>query len=578
MNRLNSSDNQPLLVFQLKGTQRQMGRQHGELLLEQGGYEGTLDYYQTLPQSLLLSALPLERTKPVASAALGSVFEMMLRRLERDRPLPYRQRTRAFFEALGRDPDESRFLQVMDVFQNAVNFLGPLTTGKVSHRNLAALAQPACSTLSVWGHASADGQIRHARNFDFPGSGIWDEAPALVFCSPDKGLRYGFVTTRGADMPSVTCFNEAGLAFTFHTRFHRQASFGGRNVIDLGHQMMSEATTLDEAVSVAKSAPTSSTWGIAISSAKERRAIAIETTAKQVAVVEPKANEEFLTVANRYHDPQIKKGELNLTPTWPVHSAAREKRMRRLAETGFASADALEHLLHDHHDDEDPQIPRVAGSIISTAITVKSVVVEPESARIRLSTATAPTGWGPFADIDWAWEDSPGVQAVPHCAQGDAAPPKTLDEKFVRGEKPHPEAYAHYLAAVRCQYANGPAREVLAHLEAATKLATEDPSMLALVGLQCLYCSEAESGAAYLTRALTHEHGSFRRGQLMLWTSRAQAALGNKAEAKRLREDLLALSDSRLADYQQLALKEQAKPLSSRQLKHKVVNLVMVDC
>lgn len=567
---MQAAKNLPLLIFNLRGSQREMGQQHGALLRQQGGYQQTLEYYQTLPQSLITSALPLERAKPLARALLGGVFELMLSRLEQDRPLAFRQRTREFFRALGRDPAESRYLQVMDVFQNAINFLGPLAGAKVTHRNFAALAQPACSTLSVWGDASADGQIRHARNFDFPGSGIWDIAPAVVFCAPREGLRYGFVTTRGADVPSVTTFNEAGLVFTFHTRFHRQASLRGLNVIDLGHQMTSEAKTLDDAVAIAKRAPISSTWGIAVSSAKERRAISIESTSKQVCVVEPLGHEAFLTAANRYHHSELKEGEVVISPTWPVHSAVREQRMRRLALKGNVSAEELERLLCDHHDDDDSSVPRSAGSIISTAITVKSVVVEPESARIRLSTATAPTGWGPFASIDYSWRDSPGVKVVDH--------EPLANENFVVGQKPNPQAYDHYLAAVRRHYANAPASEVLALLEAAVASAPDDPSLLSLAGLQCNVCQQTDSAAAYLDRALQVESGEFRRGQLMLWASRCHAVLGNHDKATALRNALLCLSDTRLADYQQLARKEAAKSLTVGQLKRRVVNLVMVDC
>jgi hypothetical protein len=55
-------------------------------------------------------------------------------------------------------------------------------------------ATPACSTVVVWGAASSDGALRHARNFDFPGNGVWDAAPTLVLCAPTGGQRYGSVS------------------------------------------------------------------------------------------------------------------------------------------------------------------------------------------------------------------------------------------------------------------------------------------------------------------------------------------------------------------------------------------------
>ena len=76
----------------------------------------------------------------------------------------------------------------------------------------------------------------HARNFDFPGVGLWDSGPVVVFCTPEKGLRYGFITTRGADAVGVSAFNEAGLTLTMHTRFHSEVVLKGTGVLDLGHE------------------------------------------------------------------------------------------------------------------------------------------------------------------------------------------------------------------------------------------------------------------------------------------------------------------------------------------------------
>ena len=156
---------------------------------------------------------------------------------------------------------------VMDLFQNVVAMAarsGLTPTAKLSAQAL----PPACSTLMVWGRASADGALRHARNFDFPGIGLWDRAPCVVFCEPDQGLRYGFLSTRGADAPGITCFNEAGISVTMHTRFHRSVAFSGAGVVDLGHEIVRSASSLEEAIEIACRQPTMSTWGIAISSAR----------------------------------------------------------------------------------------------------------------------------------------------------------------------------------------------------------------------------------------------------------------------------------------------------------------------
>jgi hypothetical protein len=89
----------------------------------------------------------------------------------------------------------------------------------------------------VFGPLSADGELMHARNFDFPGVGVWDKSPTIVYCTPDHGIPYGYLGARGADVPGITAFNAEGLTVTFHTRFHRDVDFKATGVIDLGMKL-----------------------------------------------------------------------------------------------------------------------------------------------------------------------------------------------------------------------------------------------------------------------------------------------------------------------------------------------------
>ncbi len=103
------------------------------------------------------------------------------------------------------------------------------------------------------------------RNFDFPGVGVWDAAPAFVVCAPTAGQRYGFFATRGADAPVVTVVNEAGLVIAPHTRWHRDVDVRRRD--DRRRRSTSiarRAETLEDAIRIARERPISSSWGIAI--------------------------------------------------------------------------------------------------------------------------------------------------------------------------------------------------------------------------------------------------------------------------------------------------------------------------
>ena len=193
-----------------------------------------------------------------------------------------------------------------------------------------AAAQPACSTAIVWGAAAADGALRHARNFDFPGIGVWDAAPAVVVCHPTGGQRYAFITTRGGDTPVVTVWNEAGLTFTSHTRFHREVGFDGATVVDLVHGLAMQAETLADVERLLRARASASTWGLAVSSWREGTARSFELHRGGVGVVAPRPGEDHLIVANRYRDPAMAAGEVTATPAWALHSDRRELRLAAL--------------------------------------------------------------------------------------------------------------------------------------------------------------------------------------------------------------------------------------------------------
>jgi hypothetical protein len=564
----------PVLVLRLRGTQEEMGAQHGRLLRERGGFAEAVAFYADMPRRLLFG-----RTGGAADLALGAlarpIFGLLLGRLERGRPPAYAARTRAFLESLGVPGARPRDIFVMDLFQNLIGVAGRLGLGPFAH-GAAAAATPACSTLAVWGAASEDGALRHARNFDFPGIGIWDRAPIVALCEPAEGLRYGFVATRGADTPGVTAFNEAGITISAHTRLHRDVCFSGAGIVDLGHEIVRRAESLRDAVAIARERRVASTWGIAVSSARERRAITIETTAARVEVVAPAPGEELLSCTNHYRHEATRPGELWPSPGWPVHSGARARRLESAARAAVRAgrglgAEDLERLLGDHGDPEEDGAERAGGSVVSQPATVQSVVVEPEARAVRVGAGTCPAGWGPYARIPWDFEGEVGAsEAWP--AQGGAGPA----HRFASGRAA--EAYARFLEAARVGMTGGDHERVRAAIGAAAALDPDEPRYRFLAGLAELRAGERRAALAHLERAAALESaGGFRAGNALLWASRAADAAGERERARALRAQLLATGHPHLARHRDLARDEEHRAFPVRAFRRIVVNFLLCD-
>ncbi len=554
----------PLLVLQLRGSQADMGEQHGRLLRAHGGWRPAYEFYPDLPERVILArGSGGERDAP---AAFRIAKELLLWRMESKRPKAYVERSRAFAEAVGVPRRYARYLMVMDVLQNLVGLAGRFGVGPFGKRALAS-AVPACSTLSVWDGASAGGSLRHARNFDFPGIGVWDQAPAVVFCEPDEGVRYGFVTTRGADTPGVTAFNEAGLVLTAHTRFHRDVRFDGAAVIDLGHDIVRRAETIDDAVRIAAERPVSSSWGFAVSSGRERRAVVLETTGKRVAVVEPEAGADHLTCANRYRHPDTMRGEVAATSAWEEHSDGRQARLEALIEGaragGGMDVEGLQAVLADRTE-PGGEGERGSGSVLAAACTVKSIVAEPEAGVIHLSVGVAPASYGPWKRVAWEWTGQVGAR---------------VDDGGV-GERREPvdgRAHAHFVAASRIAAESHDFRAALVELEAAIDEAPDDPAYRFLAGALQLRYDDARAALAHFDHGLRHERIEFRRGQLLLWASRAAARAGLTERAAELRKALAATTEPKLAPHRRAARLEATSPTFAKSRLRLTVNLILAD-
>lgn len=569
----------PLAVLRLRGTQAEMGAQQGAILRALGGYERTMHFYPEMAARMLAAAAPRGARRPL-ELLLQRALAITARHMERSRRRrfpTYAARTDALLAAAGVSPSLSPSLLVMDILQNTVGLLGRI--GALSTESLAIAAVPACSSLAVWDDASADGTLRHARNFDFPGASVWDHGPMVVFCEPDQGLRYGFVTTRGADVPGVTAFNEAGLTLSMHTRFHRDVRFDGTASLDLGHDIVRRASTLDEALAVAREIGSGSSWGMLVSSAAERRALVIDVNGQAVCAVSPKPSEQHLACTNRYQAAALSEGEVTTSRAFVLDSDARYARLEHAVhatEDGLAAED-LEALLGDLRApfavDLRDDTKRLAGECIVSPITVQSIVAEPEQQRLRVSVGRAPTGFGPYVEVPWSFDGPVGLVAVREPEQQSRAM-NHRGELLTTRER---ESVRVYVELARMNHEGASLAELHAYAERLVEREPTEPHFRLLAALLNLNVGKLETAAGHLDVALSHEGGASRRARLLLWQTRVRSALGDAVRADRCRTELLEQTGAATSVERQAAARELQKPIKPATLRRVVVDFSMID-
>jgi hypothetical protein len=554
----------PLAVLQVAGDDVTMGRQLGGLMRELGGFEHTLEYFDGLPGHIL----GMGRRDLGRKLVIGGIVRALapgLARLDRARPAALRERTRVFLEALGRPEGERLGLVALDATQNAIGLLaraglsgGPraeaLARGFGAGTRAGLQFPGACSSFAVWGRKSADGRLLHARNFDLPDPGGWTRSPAVVFCQPTgRFLRYGYVTTSGADIPGVTAFNEAGLTVTAHTRFHREVSFDGLSIVDLGHLIVRSARTLTEAIAIASSQRVASSWGLVVSSALERKAICIEVHAGRMAVDCGDAQRDFFCTTNRNQVAAMQPGEVAPSAAWVRYSEGRLNAMRRELEAiepgrGYDAMDAAR-LLGSHvagdegaagRDGSPGTYTRATGDCLAQSISIQSVVVDAERQTIHVSTGDHPTSRGPWTAIRWRWDGEPGLTVK---GATEAPTPAELGP-YTSGDEGR--AYQRFLAASRLEIRRAPPVAVREAMEDAVALAPEDPSFRHLAGGLALRAGDLGGALEHFEVAIEREPSAFRRAELMSWDAKVSRWAGLSQRERERRRALAAVLPSRL--------------------------------
>ncbi|MBV8756006.1 MAG: hypothetical protein JO257_01945 [Deltaproteobacteria bacterium] len=497
-----------LFTARLQGTQEEMGAQHGAVVADEA--RRLLGFYTTMPERAIAGG-----EGPIGRLAIKGIATAMQARLGRSRPAELLARSRAFGKAAGLPMTQGLLaLATMDSLQNTVALAARMQLGPFTQATMLRAAVPACSTIIAWGDATDDGELIFARNFDFPGVGVWDASPAFIVNAETGGQRYGFFATKGADTAVVTVVNEAGLVIAPHTRWHRDVTFGGAMIIDVIHQIARKAETLEDAIAIARSMPASSSWGVAIGSAREKSACVLELAGPHIEVVRPvqrgTAGSASTLVCTNHYRSRLTAAEIRGSRAWAIHSERRAKRLEVLADASLAAGKPLrmEDLARFLGDRVDPMTtePRAMGAILAQAINVHAAVIKPASCRALVGIDAAPSCEGTWADLAWSWNGAPETWTVRE--RDDVAAPQTA---AVRALHEAARAYegSHDVPAARSA------------IERAVAAAPTDPSLRLSALWLALESKAPEHAVVHARVGLQHERDAYRRGQLLLWGSRA---------------------------------------------------------
>jgi len=509
-------------VIKVKGSFREMGQQHGELLREFIP-QGPLPYFRSYMERIIKQS-SLGGLAPLVWPLIRGFYG---RRIERALPDFARDTLLGLAEGAGiSERDMLDACTMPDALLCVVSRLIQLKrcAPAIDHRLALGLG---CTSAVAWGDATADGQLLHARNFDYHGVTSWAGTTTVAFHEPDEGHRYVSVCAAGVPLGGVTAMNAAGLTLTVHQHmFTDESRLGGMPVGLVGDIVMREAANLDEAEAILRKHKPIGCWTYVVTDGHKRELLCFEENPRRKVAKRIPTETSRFGYANIYMDKELGETEKNLYPSYWRHNLGRHQRVHSLLDQGGGELDPerMAGILGDSGDSEC----RLHRSI-AMLMTVGSVVFQPESGRLWVATGEAPTSQRRYIGFDLKAEaQSPEAGILDPCADI----PKESREAF----DAYRDAYLAYFDEGEVGAARG-------RIDEARRLQPEQSLYHSLGGLLAIQDGDLSAARSAFDRAIELGHpDEERRAAFLLWRGRLKDLAGEREPAVEDYRSALALS------------------------------------
>lgn len=241
-----------------------------------------------------------------------------------------------------------------------------------------------CTSFALKGRKTENGQLLIGRNFDFYVGDAFAEEKIVLFIKPSKG--HAFVSYSWAGFTGVASgLNEQGLSVTINASKSDLPTSSKTPIALLVREILQYASTIDEAIAIAKRKSTFVSETIMVSSKRDGRAILIEKSPTKTGILD--TNKDVLVCANHYQSDAFVHDEINIENIKNSDSRHRFSRMNELLQYNhrYTIEDAAK-ILRDQKDLNGENLGMGNPRAINQLIAHHSVIIQPAQTRIYVST------------------------------------------------------------------------------------------------------------------------------------------------------------------------------------------------
>ncbi len=374
-----------------------------------------------------------------------------------------------------------------------------------------------CTSFAVTPSQGNSSTILHGRNLDYPGGDRFGNHPAIIEYHPVDGQKYCAATALGIDGPGISGMNESGITLALHMNYSKRVTLSSTPVVVIGHEIIRQATSLKEAVEIARQYEIGSGWSFVLTSARENNAVVLEEDSKDFEL--RGLVDRHLICTNHYVSESLRKHETWHSPGKEMDSNARMNRVKRFLTPEkierFGFLDAMELL----SDSEDDLLGKEKGFVntVCAADTLLSVVFDAGKQVVCLAQGPCPVSKNAF-----------GVFSVfPGPFWKETIAPKKKPEELQKDR-----ARREYVQASQAYFPAHDLPRVERHLKKAIDQDPEDDLYWGCLGVIQLKTGQLKEARSSLEMALQKPLTPYRAAHHQLFLGRALDLLGERNEAR----------------------------------------------
>lgn len=273
------------------------------------------------------------------------------------------------------------FDYIAEPYQRVMYFHGAHDIGHA----LQDLALVGCSSFAAWGDRTEDGKMIIGRNFDFYVGGEFAKNKIIAFVEPEVGHKFMSVTW-GGFIGVLSGMNDQGLTVTINAGKSDFPLVAKTPISLVTREILQYASTIEQAVAIAKKREVFVSESIFVASAIDQRAAIIEVSPNNFGVYEVK-NSDQLICSNHFQSAAYADDKKNQEHILESHSQYRYERMEELLEEEpKINPEIAVDILRDKKGLDDKQIGYGNEKALNQLLAHHGIVFKPEDLKVWVSS------------------------------------------------------------------------------------------------------------------------------------------------------------------------------------------------